>query len=105
MKKPLNSNALSEQGINSTYNITVGGIENLDISDHTQDEIAGSNNDALIEEIITSSDDDFDYLKYANQKVALIFGDLIQFGIIDEKEVDEKYLSIIKYIDTKTFDI
>ncbi|AOW28544.1 choline kinase [Candida albicans L26] len=105
LKKPLNSNALSEQGINSTYNITVGGIENLDISDHTQDEIAGSNNDALIEEIITSSDDDFDYLKYANQKVALIFGDLIQFGIIDEKEVDEKYLSIIKYIDTKTFDI
>ena len=77
----------------------------MDISDHTQDEIAGSNNDALIEEIITSSDDDFDYLKYANQKVALIFGDLIQFGIIDEKEVDEKYLSIIKYIDTKTFDI
>ena len=77
----------------------------MDISDHTQDEKAGSNNDALIEEIITSSDDDFDYLKYANQKVALIFGDLIQFGIIDEKEVDEKYLSIIKYIDTKTFDI
>ena len=68
IEKPLNSNALSEQGINSTYNITVGGIENLDISDHTQDEIAGSNNDALIEEIITSSDDDFDYLKYANQR-------------------------------------
>ena len=38
IEKPLNSNALSEQGINSTYNITVGGIENLDISDHTQDE-------------------------------------------------------------------
>ncbi|CAX43029.1 choline kinase, putative [Candida dubliniensis CD36] len=106
LKKPINSNALSEQGINSTYNITIGDMENLEITDHNKEKQGSNINDGVIEEeAITSSDDDFDYLKYSNQKVALIFGDLIQFGIIDEKDVDEKYLSLIKYLDTKTFDI
>lgn len=55
--RPEMSRKESEQGVDSTYNITVEmekfGLQDLEIT-------AG--------DAITSSDDDFDYLKYSNQK-------------------------------------
>ncbi|KAL6452771.1 CKI1 Choline kinase [Candida maltosa Xu316] len=98
LKPPANNSNASEQGINGTYNITVG-TESLTLDD--KDEEDG----VLLEDAITSNDDDFDYLKYANQKFALVLGELIQFGIIDKTDIDEEYWPVIKYLDTKTYNV
>ncbi|KAK6465373.1 choline kinase [Scheffersomyces coipomensis] len=91
----LTSNSTVEKGVDGTYTITTNGIENLSIND----------NDVAVEEAISSSDDDFDYLKYSQQKIALVMGDLIQFGFLSKDDIDEKYHSIIKVLDTKLYDI
>ncbi|RLV91827.1 Choline kinase [Spathaspora sp. JA1] len=89
---PLVTNGKSEeQGIDATYSITTA-TESLTIEDNDQ-----------ASESITSSDDEFSYLKYSNQKVALIMGDLIQFGLIDKKDIEEKYWNDIKYLDCAPF--
>jgi choline kinase len=83
----------SEPGIESTYTITTA------LDTFTLEE------DAIIEEDITSTDDDFDYLKYAQQKVALILGDFIQFGLMDKSEIDEKYWPLLKIVDCSELDV
>ncbi|CAD1811101.1 Choline/ethanolamine kinase family protein [Candida parapsilosis] len=92
-KPKLNRNE-SEQGVGSTYNITVEmekfGLQDLEIT----------TGDA-----ITSSDDDFDYLKYSNQKLAIVVGDAMQFNLLDKDQVDSKYHADIKYLSFKTYDL
>ncbi|KAK6459267.1 choline kinase [Scheffersomyces xylosifermentans] len=87
-----NPNGTAEAGIDSTYNI-ITGMDNLNL-----DEV-------IVEEAISSSDDDFDYLKYSQQKIAIIIGDFIKFGLIKKDEVDEKYWPIIKYLDTTLLEL
>lgn len=92
--RPEMSRKESEQGVDSTYNITVEmekfGLQDLEIT-------AG--------DAITSSDDDFDYLKYSNQKIAIVVGDSIQFNLLDKDRVDSKYHGDIKYLGSKTYDL
>lgn len=92
--RPEMSRKESEQGVDSTYNITVEmekfGLQDLEIT-------AG--------DAITSSDDDFDYLKYSNQKIAIVVGDSIQFNLLDKDRVDSKYHEDIKYLSSKTYDL
>ena len=88
-----NPNGFAEDGIDSTYNI-ITGVESVSLDGNV-----------VVEEAISSSDDDFDYLKYSQQKVAIIVGELISFGLIKKEEIDEKYWDIIKYLDVKTLDI
>ncbi|RCK64662.1 Choline kinase [Candida viswanathii] len=101
--KPQVHSSGSEKGINSTYTFII----DRDAEDRsaTTSPVIGNGNGAGDEEAITSSDDDFDYLKYANQKVDLILGDLIQFGIVDKKDIGDKNLHDVKYLDTKVFDL
>ncbi|KAI5948993.1 hypothetical protein KGF57_005056 [Candida theae] len=84
----------SEQGVDSTYNITVEmekfGLQDLEVT-------AG--------DAITSSDDDFDYLKYSNQKVAIVVGDAIQFSLLDKDKIESKYHDAIKYLSCKTYNL
>lgn len=90
------SSRKEEQGINSTYNITTG----LDAVS-----IDGS---AILEEVdetITSTDDDFDYLKYSQQKAALVMGDMISFGFASISEVAPEYHNIIKFLDSQAYDV
>lgn len=82
-----------EKGVNSTYNITTG----LDAV--TLDE------SAIEEEAISSTDDDFDYLKYTQQKAALVLGDMISFGFLSISDVAPEYHNIIKFLDSQAFDI
>lgn len=84
-----------EQGVEGTYEFSTG-VETLSIKDDTL---------AADDEAITSVDDDFDYLKYAQQKAALIAGDLISFGLLDKASIDARYQNIIKFLDTTTFEI
>ncbi|GEQ70285.1 hypothetical protein JCM33374_g3961 [Metschnikowia sp. JCM 33374] len=86
----------SGKGVLGTYEYSTG-IDALTIS---QD---GSG--APEEEAITSTDDDFDYLKYSQQKAALIAGDLISFGLLHISDIASENHNIIKFLDTKTFDI
>lgn len=80
-------------GINGEeYTVTVN-LEDHD-DEHPEDD------DAL-----KNASDDFDYLKYANEKINLVLGDLIQLGIISKEEIDEKYWKDIKYLDTATLDL
>lgn len=84
--------ALKEVGVTSTYNITTG-VGAMDLQE-TQ-----------FEDAILSTDDDFDYAKYAQQKAALVLGDMILFGLLTIAEVDPKFHNVIKFLDTHTFDI
>ncbi|CUM64728.1 uncharacterized protein PRCAT00002339001 [Priceomyces carsonii] len=82
----------SEQGVDGTYNITTA-VEGLNFNDN-----------AILEEM-TSSDDDFNYLKYAQQKAALIIGDFINFGFVEQDDTEEKLQDIIKNLDTELYEI
>lgn len=84
--------SLEEQGVDGTYSITTS-LENLQVEE------------TPIEEYITSSDDDFDYLKYSGQKIGLILGDLIQFGIISKDLIKKEYHQDLKILDCELFDI
>ncbi|EEQ41114.1 putative choline kinase [Clavispora lusitaniae] len=87
------SSRSEEQGVNSTYSITTG-LDSVNISEN-----------AIEEEAITSTDDDFDYLKYTQQKAALIAGDFISFGLLSISDIDPKYHNVIKFLDTQVLDV
>lgn len=59
----------------------------------------------VVEEAITSTDDDFNYMKYSQQKVCLVIGDLIGLGLLKKEEIDEKHWHLIKNLDTSLFDL
>lgn len=84
-----------EKGVNSTFKITTG-MDALSVDDSTIVEDDGK---------IASNDDDFDYLKYSQQKAALIVGDMISFGLLSINEVRPEHHNIIKFLDTRTFEI
>lgn len=81
-------------GVESTYEYSTG-MNNLKIC----------NDKAPEEDIITSTDDDFDYLKYSQQKAALILGDMISFGLLNISDVPEEHHNKIKFLDTQTFNV
>ncbi|KAK8438832.1 hypothetical protein ACI3LY_001103 [Candidozyma auris] len=90
----LGSNS-EEKGVTSTFKITTG-IDALSV-----DDIAVVDDD----EIIASTDDEFDYLKYSQQKAALIVGDMISFGLLSINDIRPEHHNLIKFLDTRTFDI
>lgn len=81
-----------EKGVNSTYTITTG-LSSIEL------------NESAIDDEITSADDLFDYIKYAQQKAALAVGDLISFGILEAKDVLPEYRPLIKQVGSKLFDL
>lgn len=87
------SSRSEEKGVNSTYNITTG-LEAVNLEDA-----------AVEDEGILSTDDDFDYLKYTQQKAALVLGDMISFGFVSINDVAPEYHNIIKFLDSQAFDI
>lgn len=87
------SSRSEEKGVNSTYNITTG-LEAVNLADA-----------AVEDEGILSTDDDFDYLKYTQQKAALVLGDMISFGFVSINDVAPEYHNIIKFLDSQAFDI
>lgn len=101
MSKPNVAESLSskseERGVNSTYSITTG-VDSLNLNETTITEDEG-------DDAITSTDDDFDYLKYSQQKAALILGDMISFGFVSISDVDPKYHNLIKFLDSQAFPI
>lgn len=80
-----------EHGVGSTYSITTE-LENLNVAGEADD----------IEDI-TSADDDFDYLKYSQEKIALAIADLVQFGLFDKADVPSQCPD--KLLDCELFDI
>lgn len=84
-----NGHSSSSTGINTTYKFT------------TDDDLLAALDGCAIEE----EDDDFDYLKYSQQKLALVIGDGQSFGLLPKDIVAEKYRPLIKYLDTTLLDI
>ncbi|KAF3986392.1 hypothetical protein FT663_04909 [Candidozyma haemuli var. vulneris] len=84
-----------EKGVHSTFKITTG-MDALSMEDS-----------AIVDddEPIGSTDDDFDYLKYSQQKAALIAGDMISFGLLSINNIRPEHHNLIKFLDTRTFDI
>lgn len=81
------------QGVDSTYEYSTG-LNNLKLT-----------NERVEEDVITSTDDDFDYLKYSQQKAALIVGDMISFGLLSISDIPPEHHNMIKFLDTQTFKI
>ncbi|CAK9439076.1 uncharacterized protein LODBEIA_P33000 [Lodderomyces beijingensis] len=92
--KSLNFEETNEKGIDSTYTIT------MDAGKLTLDDVK-----VVMEEAISSSDDDFDYIKYAGQKLAVFLGDAIQFGLLKKDAIEPKYQDSVKYLSTETFEL
>ncbi|OBA19400.1 kinase-like protein [Metschnikowia bicuspidata var. bicuspidata NRRL YB-4993] len=86
----------SGKGVLGTYEYSTG-IDAL--------KIAQDGPGPLEEEAITSTDDDFDYLKYSQQKAALIVGDLVSFGLLPISDIAPRNHNMIKFLDTKSFDV
>jgi thiamine kinase-like enzyme len=83
--------SVQNTGINGEeYMVTVNNLD----QDHTDD----------VEDMAYSIDD-FEYLKYADQKMKLILGDLIQHNIIDRNKIDEKFLDEIEFLDVTQLDL
>ncbi|CDK27046.1 unnamed protein product [Kuraishia capsulata CBS 1993] len=53
------------------------------------------------EEVGDDTDDNFDSLGYALQKMGIVIGDLIQFGLLDKDAIDESRLANVKFMDCK----
>ena len=102
--KPDVQSQVGEKGVDSTYNITLD-VDKLNLEGEENKDGSGDDAVVAIEEAITSSDDDFDYLKYSNQKAGLILGDLLQFGLLKGEQVEPKYKDLIKYLSVETFDM
>lgn len=85
-----------ERGVNGTYEFSAG-IEALSLGREGLP--------AVDDEELDLGDEDFDYLKYTQQKAALIAGDMIQFGLLDIEEIKPENRGMIKYLDAKMFDI
>lgn len=105
---PLNKlailNSTQERVVDSTYSIT-SNMENLVISETGTPPSAANDDGIVVEEAITSSDDDFDYLKYAGQKAALFIGDSLQFGLLEKLDLSPGALAAVKYMDAKPFEL
>lgn len=86
------AHTLHEKGVNSTYTITTG-LSNIDL------------NESAIDDEITSADDQFDYIKYAQQKAALAVGDLISFGLLNTLDIHPDYRHLVKHVGTELFDL
>lgn len=84
-----------EKGVNSTFRISTG-LDSL-----TLDESALVDDD----ELIASADDQFQYLQYAQQKAALIVGDMVSFGLLSITDIAPHQHNLIKFLDTRMFDI
>lgn len=82
-----------EMGVDGIYNISTG-LDAVNIDENV-----------TIEEAVSSTDDDFDYMGYSQQKAALIIGDLIEFGLVEESEIDPKFHGIIKRLECNFYDI
>lgn len=92
---PANTNmptSADDIGVDSTYNFISSQLESTHLDENV-----------VVEDEITSSDDDFDYLKYSQQKLLLFFGDLIGLGVLEKEDVAEKYWDQIKHLDTEQF--
>lgn len=94
---PVNQHNSSGKVIDSTYSITVG-VDKLRLEENA----IGEEGD---EDEITSSDDDFDYLKYSQQKSGLTMGDLLQFDLVTKDDIPEEHLKDIKYLKCDFFDL
>lgn len=81
-----------KQGIESTYRF------NAQPDSFSPDNV-------VIDDQISSEDDDFDYLKFSNQKCGLVIGDLIQHNLINEGNIDETYRDRLKYLDCSLYNI
>lgn len=55
--------------------------------------------DTEVEEITEDNDDNFDHLAYCQEKCAIAIGDLIRFGLIDEKIIPSNLKDKIKWLD------
>ncbi|CUM47328.1 unnamed protein product [Debaryomyces fabryi] len=87
----------SEKVIDSTYSITVG-VDKLRLEENAV-------RDEGDEDEITSSDDDFDYLKYSQQKSGLTIGDLLQFDLVTKNDIPKGHIKDIKYLKCDFFDL
>ncbi|GME69974.1 unnamed protein product [[Candida] boidinii] len=55
--------------------------------------------DTEVEEITEDNDDNFDHLGYCQEKCAIVIGDLIRFGLVDEKIIPSNLKDKIKWLD------
>lgn len=54
---------------------------------------------------ITSTVDNFNYLKFSQQKAALVVGDMISFGLLSISDIAPQHHNKIKYLDTQVFEL
>lgn len=85
-----------EKGVSSTFRISLG----LDALSLEESAVAADD-----DELIACADDEFDYLKYTQQKAALIAGDMISFGLLSITDIPLNHHNLIKFLDTQTFEI
>lgn len=79
-----------ERGIDGTYTITTG-LNSMELQENA------------IEDDDTYTDDDFDYIKYSQQKAALAVGDMISLGLLDLNQVNPGCQDMVKYLDCSFF--
>lgn len=53
----------------------------------------------------TADNENFEYLLYAMEKIEVLFGDLIQLGLVSKNDIDESEINNIKYLNCQYFDI
>lgn len=104
LNKSVSADSTEERVVDSTYSIT-SNLENLVISETGTPPPATNEDGIVVEDAITSSDDDFDYLKYAGQKAALFIGDCLQFGLLEKLDLTKEALAAVKHIDALVFEL
>lgn len=82
-----------EKVVNETTYKVVEDMEKLDIKDEPEEAEAGGDID------------NFDYFKYSMNKAALVWGDLIQYGIVKPDDLDEAHRQEIKVLPAKFYDL
>ncbi|EGV62086.1 kinase-like protein [Yamadazyma tenuis ATCC 10573] len=79
-----------ERGVDGTYTITTG-LTSVEL------------NESTIEDEITSADDEFNYIKYSQQKAALAIGDFISHGLFDQSSLSPQCQHLVKTLDSSVF--
>lgn len=92
------SNPSSEKLIDSTYSNM--GLDTLGLEENA----AGEEEESEDSEE-TTLDNNFDYLKYAQQKSALLIGDFLQLGLIDKSDIRQEYLKDVKHLNCDFFEL
>lgn len=89
---------------NNTENFEFGpnGETYKIVSEFDQLADCNSSEDEYLEQTL---DDEFDRLKYALGKTGIFIGDMIQLGLLEEKDVDTENKSKIKYLDVELLPI